>query len=230
VSSTGSPIQALANTEHYDTILPGTEKIFIFDEVNTGDSYSQATIKIDPLGAFHKENKSPIDIFVGSEKFTALNVSNWNFQPITLNDNLLKEVCKDLAKGLVCIVQIKLKNTGKEPFDFSYLAWRSTKPFELKDGEPLRIPTGGLGKEIHLYYKLTSNNPVNIYAYSNEVRITMINFNYKPEKPADLEAWPFPILPPVFDSLQLASLVSANETPSSFGTFSHNLYYSSKQL
>ena len=183
VSHVGSTIQAINNLEHYDTLRPQSEKTFVYDEINTGGSYGDVTIKIDPLVPLQKDKGPSINVFVGSDKYAALNVTNWNFQPILINDVVMKAVCKDLAKDLVCVVKIKLQNPGKEAFDFSYLSYRNTKPLELKDGEPVRIPASSIGKEIHMLYKVTDNNkPINIYAYSNEIKIVVISSNYKPEK------------------------------------------------
>lgn len=106
----------------------------------------------------------------------------------------MKEICKDLAKDAACIAKITIRNKGKEPLDFSYLAWRNSKPFELKEGDPLRIPTAAIGREVHLYYKITDlKKPINIYAYSNEVKTRMLHAAYAPEKPTEIDVWPFPL-------------------------------------
>lgn len=59
---------------------------------------------------------------------------------------MLKKVCKDVDKDLLCVLSIQVKSNRKTPIDLSYLAWRNSKPIDLKDGEPLRVPTSGLGK------------------------------------------------------------------------------------
>jgi hypothetical protein len=163
-------------------------------------------------------------MYVGNKETEFVKKLNWDFEPIVLKDDLLKQICKDLEISHVCSVRIRLENKGKESVSFSYLAWRKGLPFELRDGEPFVMQTDGAGRELHLYYKVGAiDKPINIHVYSNEVHILAESFVYKPQQTVEVEDWPFPLIASKAPTNESNELTVAH-------SFHHLLYFGTEEL